>query len=149
MAAQDGADARQQFARLERLGQVVVGAQLQADDPVHGVALGGEHEHRHLRRMALQRADAAAHLQAVHVGQHEVQDHEVGQGPGVRSLQLRQAALAIRAVRDLQARLAQVLAHHLREAGVVFDHQQLGAHGGSVVGGLDRAQCSRAGVSPC
>ena len=34
-AAQDGADARQQLARLERLGQVVVGAQLQADDAVH------------------------------------------------------------------------------------------------------------------
>jgi len=32
-------------------------------------------------------------------------------------------------VRDLQARLAQVLAHHLREAGIVFDHQQLGTHG--------------------
>ena len=39
------------------------------------------------------------------------------------------------AVRDLQARLAQVLAHHLCEAGVVFDHQQLGAHGDSLVAG--------------
>jgi hypothetical protein len=41
--AQDRADARQQLARLEGFGQVVVGADLQADDAVHRVALGGEH----------------------------------------------------------------------------------------------------------
>ena len=50
------------------------------------------------------------------------------------ALQLRQATLAIGAVRDMQARLAQVFAHHLREAGVVFNHQQVRAHRGSVVG---------------
>ena len=38
-AAQDGADAGQQFARIERLGQIVVGAHLQADDTIDFVAL--------------------------------------------------------------------------------------------------------------
>jgi hypothetical protein len=35
-------------------------------------------------------------------------------------------------VQDLHARLAQVFTDHLREARVVFDHQQLGAHGVAV-----------------
>ena len=40
-AAQHRADARQQFARIERLGHVVVGAEFQADDPVGFLAHGG------------------------------------------------------------------------------------------------------------
>ncbi|GAO25994.1 hypothetical protein ALISP_5814 [Alicycliphilus sp. B1] len=124
--AQDGAYAREQLAWLEGLGQVVVGADLQADHAVHGVALGGEHQHRHLGGRARQRAYAPAHLQAVHVGQHQVQDHQVGQ---LAALQLRQAARAIGHVRHLQPGLAEVFAHHLREAVVVFDHQQLRVHG--------------------
>ena len=39
------------------------------------------------------------------------------------------AAAAVSAVRHLHARLGQILAHHLRQAGVVFNHQQLGVHG--------------------
>jgi hypothetical protein len=38
--AQQRLDARQQLARLERLGQVVVGAELEADDPVHAARRG-------------------------------------------------------------------------------------------------------------
>jgi hypothetical protein len=53
-AAQHGAHARQQLARLEGFGQVVVGAHFQADDAVHRVALGGQHDHRHARRIARQ-----------------------------------------------------------------------------------------------
>jgi hypothetical protein len=48
-AAQDAADARQQLARAEGLGQVVVGAHFQADDAVDLVGTRGEHDHRQAR----------------------------------------------------------------------------------------------------
>ena len=44
--AQHGADAGQQLARVERLGEIVVGAHLQPDDPVRVLADGGEHDDR-------------------------------------------------------------------------------------------------------
>jgi len=130
LAPQDGADARQQLARLEGLGQVVVGADLQADHAVHGITLGGQHQHRDLRRGAGQRADAAADFEAVDVGQHQVEDHQVGQRLRVDDLQRGQAAQAVAAVLELEAVLAQVLADHLGQAGVIFNHQQVvHAHG--------------------
>jgi hypothetical protein len=47
-APQDGAHARQQLARGEGLGDVVVGAELEADHAVDLVAARSEEEHRHL-----------------------------------------------------------------------------------------------------
>ena len=76
--AQHCAHAGQQLARLKRLGQVVVGTHLQADDAVHRVALGCEHQHRYLGAAACERTDAPAHLQAIHVRQHQIQNDELG-----------------------------------------------------------------------
>jgi hypothetical protein len=38
----------------------------------------------------------------------------------------------------MHAGLAEVFAHHLRKAGVIFDHQQVRTHRGSVVGQWSR-----------
>lgn len=38
------------FARVEWLGEIVVGAEFQADDPVDVVATRSEHDHRHVAR---------------------------------------------------------------------------------------------------
>ena len=40
--AQYGTDPGDKFARLERLGHIIVGADFQADDPVHRFAFGGQ-----------------------------------------------------------------------------------------------------------
>ena len=48
-APQDCPDARDELAATERLGQVVVSAELQTDDAVHLVALGGQHDDRDAR----------------------------------------------------------------------------------------------------
>jgi hypothetical protein len=75
-AAQDAADARQQFARLERFRQVVVGAHFQAEDAVQRLVAGGQHDDRQ-RRVG---AQLAAQGQAVVAGQVEVEHHQLGAG---------------------------------------------------------------------
>ena len=50
------ADAEQEFARLERFGQIVVAAAFEADDPVGRVGQRGEHEHRHAVVLGAQRS---------------------------------------------------------------------------------------------
>ena len=46
--AQQRLEPRQQLDRLERLGQIVVGPELEADDAIDDLALGGEHQDRGL-----------------------------------------------------------------------------------------------------
>ncbi len=67
-------DARHQFPRVERLRQVVVGADFKPDDAVHVVALGRQHDDRHRVAAA---AQAPAYRQPVFPRQHEVEDHQV------------------------------------------------------------------------
>ena len=59
------------LARAERLGDVVVAAQLQAEHPVDLVVAGGAEQDRHPVALGAQRA---AHLGAVHPGQPDVED---------------------------------------------------------------------------
>ena len=85
--AQNRANAGGQLSRVERLGQVVVGAELQADDAVHIFAAGREHDDRHFAFLA----QAAQDFEAIHARQHHVQ-----QDDRVVALQrLVQAALAV------------------------------------------------------
>lgn len=73
-AAQHGVDPQDQFARAERFGDIVVGAGLQPEDAVLLVTAGGEHDDGD--RPVL--PHSAADLEAVHGGEHQVQDDEVG-----------------------------------------------------------------------
>ena len=73
-AAQQGADAGDQLAQVVRLGEVVVGAHLEAEDLVHLVRLHGEHEDG-LPQAEL--ADLAAEVEPVAVGQAHVEDDEL------------------------------------------------------------------------
>ena len=71
-AAQHALHARDELARVERLRQVVVGADLEPDDLVDVLVARGEHDDRHVGALA----DAAADLDPVHVGQVEVEDDQ-------------------------------------------------------------------------
>ena len=69
-----GPDPRDELAEAERLGHVVVGADLEPDD---GVDLGvprGDHDDRDLRP----RPDLAADVDSRHLRQHDVEQHERG-----------------------------------------------------------------------
>ena len=126
-AAQDRPQPRQQLARLERLGQIVVGAEFEPDDAVHGVAARGQHQDRRRRP----RADAAADLEPVHVGQHQVEDDGIER---LARLTARCRPRRVPAMRHAKARLAEIVLHHLGEARVVFDQQDAVGHHGIVAG---------------
>ena len=72
-AAQQRAGAGHQLAGAEGLHQVVVGAQLQADDAIFHLALRRQHDDRHIGGVADDAADALAR----HTGQHEVEDDQI------------------------------------------------------------------------
>ena len=74
-AAQDRADARDELLEAERLGDVVVAAHRQAAHLVLGRVAGGEEDDRHLARA---RRSGAGDLEALHVGEHHVEDQQVG-----------------------------------------------------------------------
>ena len=118
--AQDRADPRHQLARIERLGQVVVGAQLEAHDAIHVVAARGEHQHRHLGRGA----DAAQEIEAADAGQHHV-EHRQLVVPGDGAVE-RVGAVGLGVEREAFA--CEVLADQLGQLHVVV-HQQDPRHG--------------------
>jgi hypothetical protein len=71
-AAQQRAHAGDELARAERLGEVVVGAEVEAADAVVLGRLCGEHDDRDVGVAA----HLAAHLLAGQVREHEVEDHD-------------------------------------------------------------------------
>jgi hypothetical protein len=83
--AEDGADAGYQLTRVERLRQIVVGADFQADDPVDLLLQRGQQDDRHVLALA---AQVAADLQAGAVRQHDVQHDKVDLGIGKGLLEL-------------------------------------------------------------
>jgi hypothetical protein len=121
--------ARDQFARLEGLGEVVVGAQLQPDDAAHRVAARGQHQHR--RRVGLG-AQPAQQRQAVLAGQHQVQ-HD-GIGPGGRQQPPHRPA--VRRGADLPAEALQVGRQAGPDLGVVVDDEAM--HHAEVLAGFMR-----------
>ncbi|MCY1425856.1 hypothetical protein D9M71_416610 [compost metagenome] len=120
-ATQHGAQAGCQFPRVAGFGQVVVGAQLQAEDAVQGFATGGKHQHRQLGMVAAQLLEQ---LQAAAVGQHHIEHHcrrgMLGQGDARR--------LAVMAGADVETFLAEPADQQLAEFLVVVDKQQF-THG--------------------
>ena len=79
-APQYGPDPCEELAEAKRLDDVVVSAELQTDDPVDLLALGGDDDDRHVGAGAQQPAD----LGSVDVGEPEVEQHEIGRKRGER-----------------------------------------------------------------
>ena len=72
--AHQRADARDQLAPFDRLGQIVVGAQIEAGDPVVELVEAGEDDHR---RRDLRGAQLAQDFVAGQVGQQQVEQDDV------------------------------------------------------------------------
>ena len=99
VAPQQGADALDQQALGERLGDVVVGAEAQAHQLVHLLVLRGEEDHRH--RAAL--TQLLQQLHAVHPRHLDVEHGEIDRA-GVHALQ---GAFAVGVGADLETFLLQ------------------------------------------
>src|SRR5262249_6360599 len=139
-AAEHCLHARDELARLERLGDVIIRAELEADDAVRNVAPGGQHDDW----QAAGFADLAAHGEAVHVGQHDVKDDPVRR----RRLQGAKAGLGMRHRLHGEAEPAEVLREQLVQALVVVNDENSRAHSlrSACIGGIRAAR--RAGSAP-
>ena len=125
-AAQQRPYPRHQLQHREGLGQVVVGAQLQAQDAVHLAGTGAGDDDGRVARHA---ARALADLQAVHARQHQVQHQRVP----AALFQPAHAFMTVGGMLDRVAFVAQVHAQQFGDVGVVLDDQHAagGFHGGS------------------
>jgi hypothetical protein len=114
-AAEHRPHAGTQLPRRERLGDVVVSAQLGPDGPVRLLAAGCHQDHRHGGAAA----DPPAELQPVGSGQHHVEDDQV------RRIALEETArvVAVRRLDRPEAVALEVPHHHIAHIRVVVDHQ--------------------------
>ena len=87
-AAQHRIDARDQLARGERLGHVVVGATIEAGDLVGLLGPGRQHDDRQVARLALA-LERTGQFQAAVVRQHPVDQDQVGTPIGQRCARAR------------------------------------------------------------
>ena len=124
-APQERAGAGEQLREGEGLGEVVVGAGVQAGHLVVDLVAGGEQQDRGGRPRG---AHAAQHLEAVHAGQHDVQDD--GVELGVQGAL--QPSPAVGLHRHHEAGFAQALTDEAGDAAFVFHDEH--AHGGPFAG---------------
>ena len=115
-ATQQGTHARCQLEHRKRLGQVVVGAKLQAQHALGLVAARAEHDDGHVAWLA---AQVAADVPAAGAGQHQVQQHQI-EGLGIDA---GHGLATVGDMRELVAGVAQMKTHHVGHGLVVF-HQQ-------------------------
>ena len=122
---QDRADAGRQLVGMERLGDVVVGAEVEALGLVGGRALGGQQDHRDGTSLA----QLAHDLDAVEVGHDDVEQDDVG----ADLLGLLERLLAAVGGDDAEALLAEGDRNELRDARLVIrdEDEWLGAHDGT------------------
>ena len=135
-------DPAHQLAQPERLCQVVVRTQLEADDLVDLVVAGGQDEDRRFRAGCSQ---AAEDLEAVHSRKSHVQNHEVGRL--VRG-EL-EALFAGSGDSHLVTLLLEGVLDPASNRELVFDDQDRGAHGRRLyTGSRARAESLRKQRSP-
>ncbi len=116
-AAQQRAQAGEQLLERERLGQVVVGARLQARDAVADAVARGEHQDR---RAVAGVAQPAADLEAVEPGHQDVEQDRVGAAP---SAWARTASRPSPASATSKPSTSQDPLEHLAHGGLVVDDQ--------------------------
>ena len=116
-APQRGGDPRQELLDAEGLGHVVVRPQVERGDLVAVAAAGRDHDHPDRRAFA----DLAAELEAVDLGEHEVEENDVR----AFGLQQLQGAHAVGGDDRLESAHGEVRAHEIDDVGIVLDEEDL------------------------
>ena len=119
-AAEHRVDACQHLLHLKGLDDVVVRAPLQAVDLVLRLALGGKHNNRGLVALP----DLLEHRPAVHHGQHNIQQHQVG----MKGAEQLHALSSVRRHGGLIALFLQVEVEQLGNVGLVLHNEHLLRH---------------------
>ena len=114
-APQHGADASEQLLQVERLGDVIVGAELQPLHLVGLLAARRQDDDGHLARLPQHRAQ----IEAVEVGQRQVEHDQIGR----RCTHIADGRLAVRDSVDAIAFEDEVVTQHAPEGRVVFDDE--------------------------
>ena len=91
LEADEAAHAGKQREIVDRLGQEIVGARIESDDPVARLVQRGDHDDRDMGDLGVG-LDAAADFKTVHAGHHHVQQHDIGQFRGNAGQRLLAAA---------------------------------------------------------
>ena len=112
-AAQHGAQAGGQLAGVAGLGQIVIGAQLQAQDAVQRFATRRQHQHRQIGVVVTQLLEQ---LKAAAIGKHDIQHHGIRAGLAQRLA----GAGTIVASANLKAFLAQPTDQQLTQLLVII-----------------------------
>lgn len=118
--AHHGLHARHQLPGGEGFGDVVVGAELEAGHPVCLVAPGGEDDDRDVAEAL----ESAQHVEAVHVGEADVEQHQGERPPP----ELAERLAAVARPDDPVLLVQQVLLHEGAHAVVVLDEQDRASH---------------------
>ena len=114
-AAKNGADAGEQLAGIEGLGEVVVGSDFEADDAVNIFAARGEEDDADLGGCA----QAAQHLEAIEAGQHDIEQDD-GEVAGEGAMQ---TELAVMLGGDGKAVTREIVLDHGGKFSVVVDEE--------------------------
>ncbi len=109
-------NAGQQFAWVEGLAQVVVGTDFQANDAVHVLTFGGQHDDGCAVAVG---AQAAADRQTVLARHHQIEHDQIDR----IALQHPVERLAVFGQDDFEAFLHQVAAQQVADSDVVVQHQ--------------------------
>ena len=120
---QDRSDPGHDLGRRERLHHVVVGAELEAEDPIALLDLGRQHDHGN----TVQHPDPAQDLQPVRFRQHDVEQQQV-ESAGLVRLERRGA---VGSGVDVVAVAGEIPSHDVADDRLVVDDQDalLTAHG--------------------
>jgi len=113
-----------QLAHAERLGHVVLGAELEAGDAIGLAAARGQHDDRDLPR-ALLLAELARKRYTRHSGQHPVDQQQVGE----RIAHDAEGALGVAGAHDVVAGVLQVDRDQLLDRRFVFHQEDVRGHG--------------------
>ena len=123
-AAKQRAHAGDELVGAERLGEVVVGAHLEADDALGFVGARGQHDDRNRRRL-LVGAQQPADFESVDVRQHHIQHDQIrrfGCGPSSSASRPDETRVVV------YPALSRYRRHQFRDVGIVLDDQDARGH---------------------
>ena len=122
-APQQRAHAGDELVRAEWLRKIIVGAELEPDDPLRLLGARGQHDEWN-RGGLLVRAQTAADLETVDVRQHQIEHHQSGR---IHRDHLQRVATRCGAI-CLERGFLEVARHELRDVRIVLDDQDARGH---------------------